>query len=123
MKYSHTLLTGFLIAFTLQTNSFAANNDSLPKVTSLAGTGCSATTTNLVTNPNLKTITSSVLLSSYDAGKNSISGKKRSACSFAIPFKVPVGFQISQLSVTWKGHVKGKGQLGRKYFLAGRPNS
>ncbi len=83
-----------------------------------AGTGCSAGS---VSVSGANTATLSVLFDSYDAGKDSLSGLRRSACSFSVPIKVPRGFQVSHLTADWEGYVEGKGQLSRKYFLAGRP--
>ena len=83
-----------------------------------AGTGCSAGSVS-VSGENTATL--SVLFDSYDAGRDSLSGLRRSACSFSVPIKVPRGFQVSHLTADWEGYVEGKGQLSRKYFLAGRP--
>lgn len=83
-----------------------------------AGTGCKAGTATVI-GANSDTL--SILFDSYDAGKDSESGKKRVACSFAVPIKVPAGFQISHLTADWEGYIEGKGQLSRKYFLAGNP--
>jgi len=83
-----------------------------------AGTGCKAGTATVI---GANTNTLSILFDSYDAGKDSESGRKRTACSFAIPIKVPAGYQVSHLTADWEGYIEGKGQLSRKYFLAGRP--
>ncbi len=83
-----------------------------------AGTGCKAGT---VSVSGANTATLSVLFDSYDAGKDSLSGLRRAACSFSVPIKVPRGFQISHLTADWEGYVEGRGQLSRKYFLAGSP--
>ena len=83
-----------------------------------AGTGCKAGSATVI-GANSDTL--SILFDSYEAGKASESGKKRVACSFAVPIKVPRGFQVSHLTADWESYVEGKGQLSRKYFLAGRP--
>jgi hypothetical protein len=83
-----------------------------------AGTGCPAGSIAIV---GANTPTLSILFDQYDAGKDSTSGKSRTACSFAVPIKVPRGFQISHLTADWQGYVSGKGELKRKYFLAGEP--
>ena len=83
-----------------------------------AGTGCKAGSVSVI---GANTNTLSILFDAYDAGKDSESGKKRVACSFAVPIKVPRGFQVSHLTTDWEGYIEGKGQLSRKYFLAGRP--
>ena len=83
-----------------------------------AGTGCKAGSVS-VSGANSATL--SVLFDAYDAGKDSLSGLRRSACSFSVPIKVPRGLQISHLTADWEGYVEGRGQLSRKYFLAGRP--
>lgn len=63
-----------------------------------------------------------VALSKYDAASPAsaaASGMERAACSFALPLRVPQGWQISSLTMTWKGRAKGKTELRREYFLAG----
>ncbi len=81
-----------------------------------AGTGCPAGSTS-VTGVNSAEL--SVLFDSYDAGKNSLSGLKRAACSFSVPIKVPDGLQVSKLTVDWEGYVEGKAEFKRKYKLIG----
>lgn len=85
-----------------------------------AGTGCKAGS---VAISGENTATLSLLFDSYDAGKDSKSGLKRSACSFSLAIKVLSGYQISQLTTDWEGFVEGEGELGRKYFLAGQANT
>jgi hypothetical protein len=81
-----------------------------------AGTGCPAGST-FVDGANTAQL--QVLFDSYDAGKNSLSGLARSACSFSVPIQVPSGFQVSKLTADWEGYVQGKGQFKRKYKLIG----
>lgn len=81
-----------------------------------AGTGCPAGSTSVV---GVNSAELSVLFDSYDAGKNSLSGLGRSACSFSVPIKVPDGLQISRLTVDWEGYVQGKGEFKRKYKYIG----
>lgn len=69
------------------------------------------------------TATLSILFDSYEAGKDSESGKKRVACSFAVPIKVPRGLQISHLTADWEVYAEGRGQFSRKYFLGGSPTT
>ena len=83
------------------------------------GTGCSSLNSHEVTG--IDTSNLSLNIQGYDAGKDSISGLGRSACSFAIPIKLPQGFQISHVIVDWDIYVRGEGQLKRKYFLSGSP--
>lgn len=82
-----------------------------------AGTGCKAGS---VSVSGEKTNSLSILFDAYDAGKNAISGLKRSACSFSVPVNVPRGFRISLFTADWEGFVEGRGELSRKYFLAGQ---
>lgn len=84
-----------------------------------AGTGCPAGSI-AVTGENTDTL--SILFDKYDAGKESASGKRRSACSFAVPVHVPQGYQVSVLTADWQGYAEGKAELKRKYFFAGEPN-
>lgn len=86
---------------------------------SFKGTGCPGFGSVEVVGANTPTL--SVLFGGYDAGKDATSGKSRSACSFAIPIKVLRGFQISHITVDWEGYVEGRGELKRKFFLAGNP--
>ena len=87
---------------------------------SWAGTGCRAGSDSVVVRGK-NTDTLKISFESFDAGKESESGKKRVACSFSVPIKVPRGFQISHLTADWEGYIDGKGQFSRKYYLAGRP--
>lgn len=84
-----------------------------------AGTGCPAGSI-AVTGENTDTL--SILFDKYDAGKDSESGKRRAACSFAVPVHVPQGYQVSVLTADWQGYAEGKAELRRKYFFAGEPN-
>lgn len=85
------------------------------------GTGCPGDNSVEVIGANTASLT--VLFGQYDAGKNSMSGLDRAGCGFAIPIKVPRGFQFSEITADWEGYVKGKGELKRKYFLTGQPTS
>lgn len=83
-----------------------------------AGTGCKA---GHVSISGKNTDSLSILFDAYDAGKDSRSGLKRSACSISITIKVLPGYRISQLTTDWEGYTEGQGELKRKYFLAGQP--
>ena len=85
-----------------------------------AGTGCKAGSVSI---SGAKTASLSILFDSYDAGKDSKSGLTRSACSFSIPIKIPTGYKIAHLTADWEGYVEGKGELSRKYFLTGQPQT
>jgi hypothetical protein len=82
-----------------------------------AGTGCPAGTM----DPTVEGTTLSILFDSYDAANppvNSISGLKRSACSFAVPVHVPAGWQVSLLTADWRGFAEGETDFQREYFFA-----
>ena len=83
-----------------------------------AGTGCSAGSVS-VTGANTDTL--SILFDSYDAGADSMSGLRRASCNFAVPVKVPQGYQVSVMTADWEGFAEGRTQLRRKYFFAGQP--
>lgn len=83
-----------------------------------AGTGCKAGSISVV---GANTASLSILFDSYEAGKGSTTGLNRVACSFSVPIKIPTGYKISLFTADWEGYVEGKGELSRKYFLAGQP--
>ncbi|MGV6808889.1 MAG: DUF4360 domain-containing protein [bacterium] len=103
------------------TNSSANANDPVyfKAPINFAGTGCPAGSI-AVTGENTDTL--SILFDKFDAGKESASGKRRAACSFAVPVHVPQGYQVSVLTADWQGYAEGKAELKRKYFFAGEPN-
>lgn len=124
MKLFKTILiTLFAIAPQACNSTTPSGKDSSEIMANFAGTGCSASSTKVATDEKSKMITLQTLLPSYEAGETSSSAKKRVACSFAIPIKIPKGFQISHLEADWKGYIKGEGVFSRKYFLAGQPTS
>lgn len=85
-----------------------------------AGTGCKADSVS-VSGENTSSL--SILFDSYDAGKDAASGLNRSACSFSLQINVPLGSKVSQLTADWEVFVEGEGELKRKYFLAGQPET
>ncbi len=118
MKLLTTMSAAAVLALTMVSAVQATPAVYFKNPVNWAGTGCKAGSVS-VTGANTATL--SVLFDAYDAGRDSASGLRRSACSFSVPIKVPRGFQISHLTADWEGYVEGRGQLSRKYFLAGRP--
>ena len=118
MKLLTTITAAALLGLGIMSSAQAAPAVHFKNPVNWAGTGCKAGS---VSVSGANTATLSVLFDSYDAGKDSMSGLKRAACSFSVPVKVPPGFQMSHLTADWEGYIDGKGQLSRKYFLAGRP--
>ncbi len=121
MKILPTMIASAILGLGLTSGANAVDNNSVYFKAPLdfAGTGCPAGST-AVAGENTDTL--SILFGSYDAGKDSVSGKKRVACSFAVPVHVPEGMQVSVMKADWQGFVEGKGELRRKYFFAGQPN-
>lgn len=118
MKLLTTIAAAAILGLSMASSVQAAPAVHFKNPVNWAGTGCSAGS---VSVSGANTATLSVLFDSFDAGKDSLSGLRRSACSFSVPIKVPRGFQVSHLTADWEGYVEGRGQLKRKYFLAGRP--
>jgi len=118
MKVLTTITAAAVLALGMASSAQATPAVHFKNPVNWAGTGCSAGS---VSVSGANTATLSVLFDSYDAGKDSLSGLRRSACSFSVPIKVPRGFQVSHLTADWEGFVEGRGQLSRKYFLAGSP--
>lgn len=124
MKLSKILLISLLVVVAQACNSKTnSNKESSENLAGFAGTGCSSSSIKVTTDPITKTISLDTLLPSYEAGKDTSGGLKRTACSFAIPIKISKGFKISNIEADWKGYIKGKGKFGRKYFLAGTPDT
>jgi hypothetical protein len=120
MKILSTMVATTVLGLALGSGAASANDPVYFKYPlSFAGTGCPAGSAS-VTGEGSDTL--SILFDSYDAGKDSTTGKKRVACSFAVPIHVPQGVQVSVLTADWQGFVEGKGELRRKYFFAGNPN-
>ena len=121
MKILPTMIASAILGLGLTSGANAVDNNSVYFKAPLdfAGTGCPSGST-AVAGENTDTL--SILFDSYDAGKDSVSGKKRVACSFAVPVHVPEGMQVSVMKADWQGFVEGKGELRRKYFFAGQPN-
>ncbi len=86
----------------------------------VAGTGCPVGSAP-VDGANSDTV--SILFNQYDAGSESATGRERVACNFALPIHVSQGYQVSGITAAWEGFAKGKGQLKRKYFFAGQPDT
>ncbi len=120
MKVLSTMVATTVLGLALGSGAASANDPVYFEYPlNFAGTGCPAGSAN-VTGEGSNTL--SILFDSYDAGKDSTTGKKRVACSFAVPVHVPQGYQVSVLTADWQGFVEGKGELRRKYFFAGQPN-
>ncbi len=123
MKILPTMIASAVLGLTLTSGASAVDVDNnsvyFKAPLNFAGTGCPANST-AVAGENTDTL--SILFDSYDAGKDSVSGKRRVACSFAVPVHVPSGLQVSVMTADWQGFVEGKGELRRKYFFAGQPN-
>lgn len=117
MKLLTTITAAAILGLIMTSSVQAAPVDYFKGPVKWAGTGCPAGSSTSVSGA----ATLSTSFASFDAGSNSLSGLKRSACSFSIPIKVPRGYQVSHLSADWKGFVKGRGQLKRKFFFAGKP--
>jgi len=118
MKLLTTMTAAAVLALTMVSAVQARPAVYFKNPVNWAGTGCNAGS---ISVSGANTATLSVLFDKYDAGRDALSGLRRSACSFSVPIKVPRGFQISHLTADWEGYVEGRGQLSRKYFLAGRP--
>jgi hypothetical protein len=85
----------------------------------LMGTGCPANSVR-VSGKGSSTLT--VAVSKYDAARPSsaaTSGMERTSCNFALPLRVSKGYQVSSMTMTWKGRAKGATELRREYFAAG----
>jgi hypothetical protein len=85
------------------------------------GTGCPQGTVR-ITGVNSDTLT--VMFDQYDAAKprgNAASKRMRASCSFAVPVRVPQGYQASLVTIDWQGYAEGNTELRRKYFFAGHP--
>jgi hypothetical protein len=120
MKVLSTIVATTVLGLALGSGAASANDPVYFKSPlKFAGTGCPAGSAS-VTGEGSDTL--SILFDSYDAGKDSTTGKKRVACSFAVPIHVPQGMQVSVLTADWQGFIEGKGELRRKYFFAGNPN-
>lgn len=118
MKKLHIAVASTLLVLLASQAASAADLVFFKAPVSVAGTGCSPGSISVVGE---NTATLSVLFAAYDAGAHAVSGLPRSACSFAVPVKVPQGFQVSVMTADWQGYAKGSGTLQRKYFLAGQP--
>ena len=118
MKLLTTITAAAILGLSMAASVQAAPAVHFKNPLNWAGTGCSAGS---VSVSGANTATLSILFDSFDAGSNSVSGLRRAGCSFSVPIKVPRGFQISHLTTDWEGFVEGRGQLRRKYFLAGNP--
>ena len=125
MKLLTTITAAAILGLSMASSVQAAPAVYFKNPVSWAGTGCTAGSSgginNAVTVQGANSQTLSILFARFDAGSNSVSGLMRSACSFVIPIKIPRGFQISRLTADWEGFVEGRGQLKRKFFLAGSP--
>ena len=120
MKIVSTVIASTVLGFALASTASATTDPVYFKAPlNFAGTGCPANSV-AVTGENTDTL--SILFDSYDAGKDSSSGKRRAACNFAVPVHVPQGYQVSVMSADWQGFAEGKTELRRKYFFAGNPN-
>lgn len=118
MKTIATIIAGSLLCVATTSSVFAAPAVVFKNPLGWAGTGCPAHTVSVT---GVDTATLSILFDSYEAGKDSETGKKRVGCSFSVPIKVPRGLQVSHLTADWEVYAEGKGQFSRKYFLAGSP--
>lgn len=118
MKVISTFIAGAVLSVAATSSVSAAPAVVFKNPLGWAGTGCPAHTVSVT---GADTATLSILFDSYEAGKDSETGKKRVACSFAVPIQVPRGFQLSHLTADWEVYAEGKGQFSRKYFLGGSP--
>jgi len=119
MKLLTTITAAAILGLSMASSVQAAPAVHFRNPVNWAGTGCPAGSSVSVSGANTATL--SILFDSFDAGSNSLSGLRRSACSFSIPITVPRGYQVSHLTADWEGFVEGRGQLKRKFFLAGKP--
>lgn len=88
-----------------------------------AGTGCQP---HSYTFSGQGTDTLTVLFSAYDAAQpkeNAASGMQHTSCSFAVPLRVPAGYQVSTMTADWRGYAEGGTELFREYFFAGELGS
>lgn len=120
MRILSTIISGAVLSFAMISSATAAPAVVFKNPVGWAGTGCPARSVS-VTGANTATL--SILFDAYEAGRDSETGKKRVACSFAVPIRVPRGFQISHLTADWEVYAEGRGQFSRKYFLGGRPTT
>ena len=117
MKILTTIIATAILGLGMVSSVQARSVVHFKKPVNWAGTGCKAGSTTVI---GVSSDTLRILFDSYEAGKESGSGKKRVACSFTVPIKVQRGFQVSHLTADWESYVEGKGQLSRKYYLEGR---
>lgn len=85
----------------------------------LMGTGCPSGSVR-VSGKGTSALT--VAVSKYDAARSSsaaASGMERTSCNFILPLRVSKGWQVSSMTMTWKGRAKGATELRREYFAAG----
>ncbi|MGV6808891.1 MAG: DUF4360 domain-containing protein [bacterium] len=120
MKAVSMVLSSAVLGLTMLSGNASANDPVYFKAPiNFAGTGCPAGSV-AVTGEFTDTL--SILYDQFDAGKDSTSGKRRAACSFAVPVHVPQGYQVSVLTADWQGYAEGRAELKRKYFFAGEPH-
>ncbi|MGB0845783.1 MAG: DUF4360 domain-containing protein [Thiolinea sp.] len=119
MKILTAIATTALLSMSMASTA-SASSVFFKSPINFAGTGCPAGSI-AVSGANTDTL--SILFDGYDAGKDSVSGVRRAACSFAVPVHVPQGYQVSVMTADWQGYAEGKVQLKRKYFFAGQPNT
>ncbi|MCK5903100.1 MAG: DUF4360 domain-containing protein [Cocleimonas sp.] len=85
------------------------------KSAAIAGSGCSAGTTQYTIDPN-----GTRLRVNFD---NYFTESDNKSCNIAIPVHVPSGFQVASVSARFSGHSKGQTELRYSLFVAGDPTS
>jgi hypothetical protein len=86
----------------------------------LMGTGCPSGSVR-VSGEGTSSLTAA--MSKYDAAQPSsaaASKMERASCNAVLPVRVPKGWQVSSVTVTWKGQAKGAAELYREYFTPGQ---
>lgn len=119
MKFLTAIATTAVLGLSMSAPAQANGGVYFKNPMGFAGTGCPA---NTVSINGANSDTMSILFSGYEAGADSDSGRKRASCNFAVPVRVPQGYQVSTMTADWQGYATGKSQLKRKYFFAGQPH-
>ncbi|MDX9990042.1 DUF4360 domain-containing protein [Thiothrix unzii] len=120
MKAFKVAITTALLAIAAAQTAQAADPVFFKAPIQMAGTGCAPGSVSVV-GENTSSLT--MLFSTYDAGKNAVSGLARSSCNFAVPVHVPQGYQLSVMTSDWQGFVQGNGRFTRAYGTSLNPNT
>ncbi|CAK8721992.1 MAG: protein of unknown function (DUF4360) [Candidatus Electronema aureum] len=104
--------------------SFAFSAEASPyapvyfKSVQYAGTGCKPSSA-VVVGKGFSIMT--IALDKYDAANprsKARSKMERASCNFTVPIHATRGYQVSVMTITWRGYTKGSTELRREYFIA-----